>query len=315
MNRRSAIQTLMVAGAGSWVSRVSGRTLQDQEDYIIHSEVRLVLLDVSVKDRQGSPVTGLAKENFTVFENGHSQPVTIFDHTDLPVTVGILVDESRSMGPKRADVLTAAQTFIAESNPHDEIFVLNFNDSVKPGLPRETLFSDDPSQLRSALHRGVSEGKTALNDAIVQGLKHLQLGQRDKKTLILISDGGDNASASTHKEVLDSVQRSIATIYTVGLFDEDDPDSNPGVLRELARISGGESYFPASSAEMVPVCHRIAKEIRTRYTIGYLPQAENGSNPLRHIQVHVSAPGLSNLVIRTRTSYRYEPALIASKKK
>ena len=307
MNRRSAIRTLMAAGAGSCVSALSARTLQEPgENFVIHSEVRLVLLDVSVKDRQGAVVSELSKDNFSVFENGQAQQITVFDHSDLPVTVGLLVDESRSMEPKRGDVLMAAQTFISESNPNDEIFVLNFNDSVKAGLPGHIPFSDDPSQLRTALYRGVSQGKTALNDAVVKGLEHLELGRRDKKTLVLISDGGDNASVSTHKEMLDKVHRSIATIYTVGLFEDEDPDRNPGVLRDLSKISGGEAFFPTSSSEMVPVCHRIAKDIRTRYTIGYLPSMDNGKNPIRNIRIRVSAPGHGELIIRHRSSYRYD---------
>lgn len=307
MNRRSAIRNLMVVSAGSFLSRsLLGIPQEEQETYTIRSEVRLVLLDVSVKDRDGGFVSGLSKENFHVYENGRPQPVTVFDHDDVPVTVGILVDESRSMTPKRSDVLTAAQTFIEESNPHDEIFVLNFNDRVTPGLPPQVPFSDNLQQLRSALYRGVPEGKTALYDAVAAGLKQLEQGRRDKKTLIVISDGGDNASEHNRHQVLDMVERSIATIYTIGLFEPDDPDRDPGVLQKLAKISGGEAYLPASPAEMVPVCRRIAKDIRTRYTIGYHPEAGNGSGSLRHVTVRVSAPGHARLMTRTRTSYRYD---------
>src|SRR5208283_3709325 len=141
--------------------------------------------------------------------------------------------------PKRADTLAAAEIFIEESNPRDEIFVINFNDSVRRGLPPGTLFSDDLQQLRAALQRGVPEGKTALHEAIMAGLKQLDLGTRDKKALVVISDGGDNASQHKRPEVLDLVERSIATIYAVGLFDNDDPDRDPAILHRLARISGG----------------------------------------------------------------------------
>lgn len=265
-----------------------------------------MLLDVSVKDGRGGIVSGLSKESFSLFENGQPQRISVFDHDDLPVTVGILVDESRSMTPKRTEVLTAAETFIEQSNRRDEVFVLSFNDSVVPGLPRNTLFSDNIQQLRSALHRGVPEGKTALNDAVVAGLRQLELGRRDKKTLVLISDGGDNASKHNRRETLELVERNIATIYTIGLFEPDDPDRDPSILRQLAKISGGEAYFPDSLSEMVPVCRRIAKEIRTRYTIGYLPSAGNGTGAVRHIKVRASEPGHGRLVVRTRSSYRYD---------
>jgi Ca-activated chloride channel homolog len=313
MNRRSAVRTLLAASAGSLLRRglaAADKPEAEEEDdpdrYILRSEARLVLLDVRVKNSQGGYVSGLSKENFSVFENGHPQHLVAFDHGDPPVTVGILVDESRSMAPKRPAVLVAALAFIGESNSNDEIFVLNFNDKVTRGLPSPALFSDNAEELRKALFRGVSEGRTALNDAVVEGLEQLQMGKREKKTLVLISDGGDNASMNTRREMLDRVEGSIATIYTVGLFDAQDADRDPGILRQLARISGGEAYFPPSPAEMVPTCRRIARDIRSSYTLGYVPAAGKGANDMRSIRVGVSAPGHSRLITQTRSSYRYD---------
>ncbi len=306
MTRRWAIRNLMVAGAASFLPRAPAAVPPDDpQDYIIRSEVRLVLLDVSVKDPDGGFVAGIPKDNFGIFEDNVRQPITVFANDDLPVTVGILVDESRSMTPKRADVLSAAETFIEESNPRDQVFVLNFNDTVKRGLPDQVLFSGDIEQLRSALYRGIPEGRTALYDAIVDGLNQLELGRRDKKTLIVISDGGDNASRHKRRDTLDRVERNIATIYTVGLFNAGDPEQDPGILKQLARISGGEAYFPLRPAGMVAVCRGIAKDIRTRYTIGYVPPAGNGADALRHIRVSVSVAGRPRLTARTRTRYRY----------
>jgi Ca-activated chloride channel family protein len=309
MDRRSAIQVLGLVGAGSLfilaAPRLAAHAVEQELEpsSTFRSDVRLVLLDVNVKDRDTGTILGLSKENFTVLEDGRPQHITVFDRDEVPVTVGILVDESRSMAMKRNEVLTAAETFIQESNRHDQIFVLNFNDRVVAGLPPGTRFSDSVPQLRSALHRGVAEGKTALYDAVTAGLKQLELGQREKRTLVVITDGGDNTSQHTRKQMLDAVERSIATIYTIGLFDLEDPDRDPGILRQLARISGGEAYFPASPSVMVPVCRNIAKEIRTRYTIGYLPKSSKGGS-LRHVQVNVSAPGHAKVVVRARTSYR-----------
>lgn len=232
------------------------------------------------------------------------QPVTTFSNTDVPVTVGILVDESRSMTPKRNEVLSAAGTFIAESNPRDEIFVLNFNETVRRGLPSDVLFSDNIQQLRSALNRGVPEGRTAVHDAVVDGVKQLESGTDVNKALVLISDGGDNASTHTRREMRDAVERSMATVYTIGLFDREDPDRNPGILKQLAAISGGQAWFPSQLSDLQDICRGIAEDIRTRYTVGYPPPAKGGS--LRHIRVKVSAPGRSRLIARTRTEYRYE---------
>lgn len=309
MNRRSAVRFLMAAGAGSVLDRVWAGTPGDQPDYVLRSEVRLVLLDVSVQRRDGTFVSGLTRENFKVYENNRPQQITVFAHNDLPVTIGILVDESRSMSPKRTAVLNAALTFIAESNPNDQVFVLNFNEKVKPGLPPPQLFSDNREELRGALFNGVAEGRTALYDAVIDGLNQLELGQRDKKALVVISDGGDNASLHTRHETLSRIESSISTIYTVGIFDMDDADRDPGILRQLARISGGRVYFPADITEMIPVCRRIAHEIRERYTLGYLPAsppAGKKENVVRSIRVEAAAPGEPHLIARTRTTYRYD---------
>ncbi len=205
---------------------------QTPADYTKRIEARLVLLDVSVRDSAGRLVSGLNKDNFRVLENGQPQKISAFDNHDEPVTVGILIDESASMSPKRTHVLAAAQTLIEESNPRDEVFVLNFNDKVTFGLPAGMLFSDDPKRLRAALHRGRPQGKTALNDAVISGLERLEQSRQDKKTLILISDGGDNASTHRRQQMLDGVERSLATIYTVGLFDpEDSGPRSPALAR------------------------------------------------------------------------------------
>jgi Ca-activated chloride channel family protein len=305
MNRRAAIRKLGIAGAGVFLRRLAGQ-VEGEPDFVIRSDVRLVLLDVSVKDHEGKLVAGLSSDSFTVLENGIAQRITVFANDDLPVTVGILVDESRSMGPKRTEVVFAAEDFIGSSNPLDEVFVLNFNDSVTRGLPGDVLFSSDVEQLRAALDRGVARGMTALNDAVLDGLEQLQQGKRDKKSLIVISDGGDNGSRRTRGEMFDRLERSIATVYTVGLSGPDNPDQDPGVLKRLAKISGGEAYFPASLAGLPAVCQEIAADIRTRYTVGFAPKSINGFGSLRKIQVNVTAPGRGKLTARTRTSYRYE---------
>jgi Ca-activated chloride channel homolog len=306
MERRQAIRNLLMAGAAALFPKAGGaRQGALDRDLVIRSDVRLVLLDVSVKDRDGALVEGLSRKNFEILENGVQQVISSFSNSDLPITAGILVDESRSMGSKRSDVISAAELFIAESNPEDEMFVLNFNDTVRKGLPDNVPFSDDISQLSAALSRGRAEGKTALNDAIVEGLKQLELGRRAKKGLILVSDGGDNASHYSRQKMMEMVERSIATIYAIGLFEPGDPDRDPGLLKRLAKVSGGEAFFPVEPKEMSGICRAIAKDIRTRYTIGYVPAARNGS-AVRHIHINVSAPGHARLVARSRTMYRYD---------
>jgi len=304
MKRRPSIRTIGMAGVSS--SLLCAFLFAAGDDFTIHNDVRLVLLDVSVQAHDGSFVPGLSKQDFTVLENGQPQIVSVFDNQDAPVTMGVLVDESASMTPRRGQVVVAAGYLIAESNPQDEVFVLNFNDSVKRGLPEGVLFSDNIPQLRAALNRGTPMGKTALYDAVADGLKQLEEGRRGRKTLVLISDGGDNASQRKRAETIDLVERSAATIFTVGLFEDDSTDADPGILRELAKISGGEARFPKDANGLADTCHRIAKEIRTRYTIGYVPREDKNAPSLRHIRVKVSAPGQSGLTVLTRTSYLYD---------
>lgn len=279
---------------------------QEQQDYTIRTTSRLVLLDVSVKDPEGGFVSGITKDNFHVYENGKPQAITVFANADIPVTAGLVVDESGSMRPKRPEVIQAALAFIRASNPQDEIFVINFNEKPRRGLPEMLLFSDDIQQLEAALWRGVPEGRTALYDAIEMALRQLEMGRRDKKALVLISDGGDNISVHKFPEVMHHLLESIATIYTIGIFDDDNPEKNPGALKQLARVSGGEAYFPQKLDEIVPICRQIAKDIRTRYTIGYVPALENGQRE-RHIKMVASAPGRGKLIVRTRTGYLFTP--------
>jgi len=158
--------------------------------------------------------------------------------------------------------------------------------------------------LRAALYRGVPRGRTALNDAVNAGLERLELGKRERKTLVVISDGGDNNSDHSARETIDHVERSLATIYAIGLLSSDDRDRNPGFLRRLARASGGEAFFPSGASQMAMICHRIAQDIRSRYTLGYVPS--EGKRTLRRVRVEVRAEGLRGLSARTRSVYRFD---------
>jgi Ca-activated chloride channel homolog len=292
---------LLALGAKPSVQSAQDKT----HDYTLSTTSRLVLLDVSVKNANGGLVSDLTREQFKVYEDGKLQDISQFSSADVPVTVGLVIDESSSMRPKRQDVLTAALEFIHDSNPQDEMFVVNFNEKAKLGLPAETPFSDQARLLWPALFQSTADGRTALYDAIELALQHLTLGRRDKKTLVVVSDGGDNASHHTLNDVMRDVLASVTTIYTVGIFDQDDPDKNPGVLEKLAHVSGGVAYLPKTLDQVIPICKQIAKDIRTRYSIGYIPPS--AGKPTRHIKVTASAPGHPNLIVRARTSYTYGP--------
>jgi Ca-activated chloride channel family protein len=283
-------------------SAISQETSPDEE-FKISTHVELVLLDASVKDPKGGYVSGLGKGDFRVFENGVLQNITEFSGADVPVAVGLVMDDSGSMGPKRPEVVTAGLAFAGASNPQDQIFVVNFNDKVRRGLPDDVAFTDDISLLRRALVKDRPAGQTALYDAIAYALDHLQSGRREKKALVLVSDGGDNCSKRNLTEVLRLIQESRATLYTVGIFDADDTDSNPRVLARMAKISGGESFLPDKLDEIIPICTKIAKDIRSRYTIGYTPARSGDDGALRKIHVVATSPDRGKLIVRTRSSY------------
>jgi len=272
------------------------------QEFTVKVTSDLVLLDVSVKNSKGGYAPGLAQDSFRVFEGGKVQTVSHFSREDVPVTVGLVLDTSGSMSPKYHQVVTAALVFIKASNPNDEIFIVNFNDNVTKGLPPDLPFSDDFPKLRAALNMAKPEGRTSLYDAVALALNHLEKGTRDKKSLIVVSDGGDNHSTHKLDEIKRMVQESRATIYTIGLFDDNDPDRNPDVLRQLSGISGGETYLPKETEEIVDICRRVASDIRARYTIGYVPPP-NSDGVVRKIKVVASQSDGRKLVVHTRTSY------------
>lgn len=273
------------------------------DGYILRVNADMVILSATVLDRHNALVSGLSKDDFQIYENGMLQRIQNFSHEDIPVTVGILVDNSGSMGPKRDDVIAAALAFARSSNPQDQMFVVNFNDYVRFGLPADTPFTDQQEQLQGALLGIRTIGQTALYDGIVAGLDHLKQGDRDKKALILITDGGDNASKHNFGHVVDLAEQSAAVIYAIGIFDEQDGDQNPSVLRRIAKETGGESFFPQSSRDITAICQGIASDIRNQYTLTYIPQIASPDGKYRTIAVRATSSNRGHLSVRTRAGY------------
>jgi len=277
----------------------------DDQD-TIKINVDLVVLHASVQDRERIPVAGLGKEDFQIFEDGVLQQIESFRQEDIPVTVGLVIDNSGSMRPKRAEVIAAALAFARASNAKDQMFAVNFNERVFFGLPANTAFTNSPTQLEIALSQFAAEGLTALYDASAAALEHLKKGDRDKKVLVVISDGGDNASSHSLDRILIEAKKSEAIIYTIGIFDKNDMDRNPRVLKKLATATGGEAFLPASVKEIVPICERIARDIRNQYTLTYAPINGTYDGKYRVIAVKAGAPKRERLVVRTRAGY-YAP--------
>lgn len=275
-----------------------------QDSVSISVNVDLVVLPVTVRDRGGHLVTDLTENDFEIYENGIRQAVRLFRHEDVPVTVGLVIDHSGSMKPKLADVIEAARTFARSSNPEDQLFVVNFNENVTLGLPVAIGFTSRADQLERAIGATPAAGKTALYDAIFEGLDRLRAGGPDRKVLIVFSDGGDNASLHNLPAVLQRVSQSNVVVYTLGIFDDEDPDQNPDVLRRLARATGGDAFFPRQFNEVEAICGRIARDIRNQYTLGYLSNSSAPPGALRAVRVAAHAAGKGEpLSVRTRSGY------------
>ena len=272
-------------------------------DYRIAMDVERVDLHLSVQTRQGRLVPGLDQQHFQVFEDGERQQIRYFSNEDVPVTVGLLLDNSRSMGPKRREAVAAALVFVGSSNLQDEVFVVHFNEHVRFGLPERTLFSNDLQQLRAAFTRLTPDGQTALYDALGIALKHAQKGRRDKKVLIVISDGGDNASGTEFDQIWDEVRRRDIIVYAIGLYDQLNKDRDPKVLKRLAGATGGEAFFPARVEDVIRICRQIAGEIRAQYTLGYAPLNRKRDGAYRKIRVVARSAAGKTLKVRTRAGY------------
>jgi Ca-activated chloride channel family protein len=275
-------------------------------DHVITANASLVVLPVTVRDRHGRFVSGLSASNFQVYEDRKLQMITLFRNQDMPVTVGLVVDHSGSMAAKQLEVLEGAQAFVQDSNPQDREFVVNFNSRVSFGLPENVAFTSDVSMLRTALSSTAASGTTALYDALLAAIQRFEQDQDYKNVVLVISDGGDNASKSNFPQVLRTAQSTNVTIYAIGLFDEQSTDQNPKILTKLTEETGGLAYFPSSYSQIINDCQEIGTDVRHQYTLGYVPTDHSGGG-YHKIRVGVNAPGRGRLTVRTRVGYLSPP--------
>jgi len=302
--RSRSLRWLALVAALLWLPvRVTSQPQQAPPTFSASSD--LVVLHVSVRDRRGAYVSGLTQDAFNVIEDGRAQTVSLFTDTDTPATIGLLIDSSGSMYQHRALTIDGASAFAEASHPQDEIFALAFNEHVSAVLPAAAPFTNDSRVLRGALEQGIaSRGRTALYDAISKGVDYLARGNRERKVLVVLSDGGDNASRTTRDDAVHRAQASNAVIYTIGLIEDGSRDANPALLKELSQESGGESFRPRDSRGIGNALSRIAGDIRHTYTIGYTSTNTTRDGAFRSVRVVVTAPPGRPLVVRSRTGYR-----------
>jgi Ca-activated chloride channel homolog len=273
---------------------------------VFTADTRLVVLNASVVDKSGKLVTNIPQSAFKVYENGVEQPIKIFRREDVPVSMGIVIDNSGSMRDKRAKVAAASLDLVKASNPQDEVFIVNFNDDAF----LDQSFTNDPRKLETALERIDSKGGTAMRDAISMSIDYAKdKGKKDKKVLLVVTDGNDNTSNETLEQLVRKAQQTEVLIYTIGLLNEEEPREArkaKRALNALAKASGGLDYYPKDLAEVDKITPEVAHEIRNQYILAYSPTNEALDGTFRKINVTVKAPG--NPTVRTRTGYYATPA-------
>jgi Ca-activated chloride channel family protein len=270
------------------------------------SDTRLVILPVTVADKSGKLIPNLPQSAFKVFENGAEQLIKVFRREDVPVSLGIIIDNSGSMRDKRLKVETASADLVKASNPQDEVFVVNFNDDAYLDVP----FTNDMKKLEQGLARIDSRGGTAMRDAITMSIDYLkESGQKQKKVLLVVTDGNDTASTGTLEKLVAKAQKAEVLIYAIGLLNEEErreAKKAKRALDELTAASGGLSYYPKDLTEVDRIALQVAHEVRNQYTIAYTPTVEALDGSFRAIKVTVSGAGRTALV-RTRTGYYATP--------
>jgi VWFA-related protein len=267
------------------------------------AETRLVVVHATVRNARGELVTNLERNAFTIYENGRRQPITLFRRDDIPVSLGLLIDNSGSMRTLRPRVEAAALALARASNPQDEIFVLNFNDKARIDVP----FTSDVGVLESGIARVDSIGGTAMRDAIDMAQGYLaDHGTRDRKVLLVITDGIDNASMTPRDRIEKQAEQRDTVIFAVGLFgDADRVKQGRHELDQLADKTGGLAYYPLGIDEINGVALEIARQIRNQYTIGYTPLNQSLDGSYRTIRMTVSSQ--EKLTVRARAGYRATP--------
>jgi Ca-activated chloride channel homolog len=272
----------------------------DSGVFVFKKEVEEVVVHATVMDDKNHLVTNLDKSAFTVFENNQPQTITSFRHEDVPVAMGIVIDNSGSMREKRDKVNKAALNLVRSSNPQDQVFVVNFNDEYY--LDQD--FTSNINKLREALEKVEARGGTALYDAILASANHLKDAKLQKKVLFVVTDGEDNASRDSLEETVRKLQEENGpTVYAIGLLGDEKARRARRALETIAQRTGGIAYLPRTLDEVDQISSSVAHDIRNQYTIGYKPSTPKSAGGYRAIHVDAKAKGYGKLTVRTRSGY------------
>ncbi len=281
----------------------------EESGTIFRSDTRVVVCNTTVVDKNGRLITDLPQGAFTVYEIEVQQPIRTFKREDVPVSMGLIIDNSGSMRDKRAKVEAAASALAKDSNKDDEVFVVNFNDEAFLDNPHGKDFTSDIQEIEEALTRIDSRGGTAMRDAIRMSIDHLkEKAHKQKKVLVVVTDGNDNSSVISLENLVKASQQADVLIYAVGLLSEEErreAKRAERALRDLAEATGGETFFPKDVGEVDRIAHQVARDIRSQYTITYSPINAAMDGTYRKIRIAVNASG--HPTVRTRSGYYATP--------
>jgi Ca-activated chloride channel homolog len=286
-----------------WTVLVGGGVLVAQDPQVFRSASNLVVLHVNVFDGRSDAVAGLPQTAFTVFEDGVRQTISFFSGEDVPVSVGLLIDNSSSMLTRRRMTVAGTKAFAESSHHEDEVFTMLFNEFVKHGLPDSVPFTRSRALIQASLNRYPAGGQTALHDAVVAGLEHLEEASHQKRVLVVLSDGDDNASRLAERDMLQRADRGSTIIYTISTANLDTGVGNQRVLERLAEITGGLAYRPRTEADVIEAFSEIAANIRRGYSLGYEPTNAAEDGRYRRVKVTVAGPSQKRLSVRARDGY------------
>ncbi len=301
MLRRTLIASLALAAA-AWAQQ--GPAAVEESGTVFRTDARIVVCHTTVVDKEGRLVTNLPKDAFSVYEDGVKQEIKEFKREDIPVSIGLIIDNSGSMRDKRARVEAAALALVKESNPDDEVFIVNFSDEASFDNVGGKAFTSNVREMEQALKRIDSKGATAMRDALRMAIDHVKSkGRKEKRVLIVVTDGADNESLITQQSLMKAAIQSEVLIYSVGLLSEERPaeaEQAKAALSELSVNTGGEAFFPTELSEVDRIAHQVARDIRNQYTIEYTPTNTAMDGTFRKIEVKVDNP---DLTVRTRKGY------------
>lgn len=272
------------------------------------ANTRLVVLHATVTDRKGKLLSNLTENQFKVYENGKLQQIKIFRHEDAPISLGLIIDDSGSMASKRSRVEAASLAMVRESNPQDEVFIVNFNDDAYLDVP----FTNNIDRMKQGLARIDARGGTAMRDAISMSLDYMrEKAREDKRVIMVITDGNDNASTISLERLVQRCNQYNTLIYAIGLFSDEERHEAAKArraLNELTHATGGLAFYPKTVNAVQALAVKVAHDIRNQYTIAYTPDIQKLDGSYRQIRVVVDAPGHPH--VRTRAGYYATPEIL-----